>query len=42
LIWAISAVLLVGGFLVARKDWVRVKEAWDKAGNLAREEDVTP
>ena len=40
-IWAISAVLLVGGFLVARKDWVRVKEAWDKAGSIEREKDVT-
>jgi len=40
-IWAISAVLLVGGFLVARKDWVRVKEAWDRAGSLAREKDVS-
>jgi len=39
-IWAISAVLLVGGFLVARKTWVRVQEAWDKAGNLGRERDV--
>jgi branched-chain amino acid transport system permease protein len=40
-IWATSAVLLVGGFLVARKSWVRVQEAWDKAGAVPREEDVT-
>jgi len=39
-IWAISAVLLVGGFLVARKDWVRVREAWDKAASVEREKDV--
>jgi hypothetical protein len=36
-----SAVLLVGGFLVARKSWVRVREAWDKAGAVPREEDIT-
>jgi len=40
-IWAMSAVLLVGGFLVARRSWVRVREAWDKAGAGPREEDVT-
>jgi len=39
-IWAMSAVLLVGGFLVARKSWVRVGEAWDKAGAVPRE-DIT-
>jgi branched-chain amino acid transport system permease protein len=40
-IWATSAVLLVGGFMVARRSWVRVRDAWDKAGAMAREEDVT-
>jgi len=40
-IWAMSAVLLVGGFLVARKSWGRVGEAWDKAGAVPREEDIT-
>jgi branched-chain amino acid transport system permease protein len=40
-IWAMSAILLVGGFLLARRSWVRVQEAWDKAGGIAREEDVT-
>jgi branched-chain amino acid transport system permease protein len=39
-IWAMSAVLLVGGFLVARKSWVRVGEAWEKAGAVPRE-DIT-
>jgi branched-chain amino acid transport system permease protein len=39
-IWATSAVLLVGGFLVARRSWVRVRDAWDKAGAVPREEDV--
>ena len=39
-IWAMSAVLMVGGYLVARRSWVRVADAWNKATSGAREEDV--
>ncbi len=37
-IWATSAVLMVGGFIVARKSWLRVREAWGKAAGAARAE----
>lgn len=37
-IWAMSAVLLIGGFLVARKTWIRVRHAWDDATGVAREQ----
>jgi branched-chain amino acid transport system permease protein len=30
-IWAISAVLIIGGFWLARKSWTRVAHAWDDA-----------
>jgi branched-chain amino acid transport system permease protein len=36
-IWAMSVVLLVGGFLVARRTWTRVGQAWDSATSMARE-----
>ena len=36
-IWALAAVLLVGGFLVARKTWQWVAHAWDDAASVARE-----
>jgi len=39
-IWAMSVVLPVGGFLVARKTWVRVAHAWGNATSVAREEDI--
>jgi branched-chain amino acid transport system permease protein len=39
-VWAISAVLLIGGFLVARRTWSRVGQAWDAATLVAREKGV--
>jgi branched-chain amino acid transport system permease protein len=39
-IWAMSAVLLIGGFLVARKSWTRVRHAWDDATSVAREQGI--
>ena len=35
--WATAAVLVVGGFLVARMTWRRVAEAWDRAATIARD-----
>jgi branched-chain amino acid transport system permease protein len=35
--WAVAAVLVVGGFLVARLTWRRVAEAWDRAATVARD-----
>jgi branched-chain amino acid transport system permease protein len=35
--WLVAAVLVVGGFLVARLSWRRVAEAWDRAATIARE-----
>jgi branched-chain amino acid transport system permease protein len=40
LVWAISAVLLFGGFVVARRTWSRVGQAWDAATIVAREKGV--
>jgi branched-chain amino acid transport system permease protein len=37
LIWATAAVLLIGGFLVARLTWTRVAQAWDDASGSARD-----
>jgi branched-chain amino acid transport system permease protein len=37
-IWVLAAVLLTGGFLVARKTWQWVAHAWDSATSTAREE----
>ena len=38
-IWALAAVLLIGGFLVARRTWQWVGHAWDSATTtIAREE----
>ena len=31
IIWALAAVLLIGGFFLARKTWTRVGQAWDDA-----------
>jgi branched-chain amino acid transport system permease protein len=39
-VWALSAILLAGGFLVARKTWTWVGEAWNKATSAARERGV--
>jgi branched-chain amino acid transport system permease protein len=38
--WGIAAALIVAGFLVARKTWARVAEAWDSALSTAREKGV--
>lgn len=35
--WLAAAVLVVGGFLVARLSWRRVAEAWDRAATIARD-----
>ncbi|MFN5713575.1 MAG: branched-chain amino acid ABC transporter permease, partial [Bradyrhizobium sp.] len=35
--WVAAAVLLVGGFMVARITWKRVAEAWDRAATVARD-----
>ena len=36
-IWAMSAILLIGGYLVARKTWTMVGHAWDDATSGVRE-----
>ena len=36
-VWGLAAVLLFGGFLVARKTWQWVARAWDNAATIARE-----
>ena len=36
-IWTIAALLIVGGFVLARKSWTRVAHAWDEALGSARE-----
>ena len=36
-IWATSVILLIGGFLVARRTWTWVGHAWDSASSAARE-----
>jgi branched-chain amino acid transport system permease protein len=36
-IWAMAAIFLIGGFLVARITWSRVGHAWDEATSAARE-----
>ncbi|WP_315718966.1 MULTISPECIES: branched-chain amino acid ABC transporter permease [unclassified Bradyrhizobium] len=35
--WAVAAVEVVGGFLVARLTWRRIAEAWDRAATVARD-----
>ncbi len=40
LIWAMSVVLPVGGYLVARRTWVRVGHAWSSATSAAREKGI--
>ncbi|HYW62091.1 MAG TPA: branched-chain amino acid ABC transporter permease, partial [Bradyrhizobium sp.] len=39
-IWAISAILLIGGYLVARKTWTMVGYAWDEATSVVRAEEI--
>ena len=41
-IWAMAAILLIGGFLLARKTWGWVALAWDSASSAAREKGVAP
>ncbi|MDB5875912.1 MAG: transporter permease, partial [Ramlibacter sp.] len=40
-LWATAAILLVGGFLVARKTWTWVGHAWDEATGGAREKGIS-
>jgi branched-chain amino acid transport system permease protein len=35
-----AGILLIGGFLVARKTWTRVGYAWDDATSGAREKEI--
>ncbi len=35
--WIAAAVLVVGGFFVARLTWRRIAEAWDRAATVARD-----
>ncbi|HVV41088.1 MAG TPA: branched-chain amino acid ABC transporter permease [Nitrobacter sp.] len=37
LTWFVAAVLIVGGFLIARVTWRRIAAAWDRASTAARE-----
>ncbi|MDB5547081.1 MAG: transporter permease [Tardiphaga sp.] len=37
LTWGLAVVLLIGGFVVARRTWSRVAQAWDDALVVARE-----
>ena len=39
-IWAMAGILLIGGFLVARKTWSSVGHAWDGATSVAREKGI--
>lgn len=39
-IWAMSAMLIVAGFLIARRTWTRVGHAWDDATTAAREKGI--
>jgi len=36
-VWGISAVLLIGGYGLARKTWSWVSEAWSEATSVARD-----
>src|SRR6202521_2881332 len=39
-IWAMAAILLIGGYWVARKTWTWVGHAWDDATSGAREQGI--
>jgi len=38
--WIVTAILIIGGFLIARRTWVRVGQSWDDASAAAREKAV--
>jgi branched-chain amino acid transport system permease protein len=40
-VWAISVVLMVGGYFAARRTWTWVASAWNDAASAAREQGVT-
>jgi branched-chain amino acid transport system permease protein len=40
-VWAISVVLMVGGYFAARRTWIWVASAWNDAASAAREQGVT-
>jgi branched-chain amino acid transport system permease protein len=35
-----AAILLIGGYLVARQTWRRIGHAWDDATSVAREKGI--
>jgi branched-chain amino acid transport system permease protein len=37
IIWALAAILLIGGFYLARKTWVGIAASWDEALTAARD-----
>jgi branched-chain amino acid transport system permease protein len=39
-LWALAVILLIGGFLVARRTWNWVGYAWDDATSMAREKGI--
>jgi branched-chain amino acid transport system permease protein len=39
-VWSLAAVLLIGGFLAARRTWSWVGHAWDGAATQAREKGI--
>jgi branched-chain amino acid transport system permease protein len=39
-IWAMAAILLIGGYLVARRTWTMVGHAWDDATSTVRAEEI--
>jgi len=39
-IWAMAAILLIGGYIVGRKTWSWVGHAWDGATGIAREKGI--
>jgi branched-chain amino acid transport system permease protein len=39
-IWATAAILIVAGFLIARRTWTMVGRAWDDAATAAREKGI--
>jgi branched-chain amino acid transport system permease protein len=39
-IWATAAILLVGGYWLARQTWIRVAQAWDDASGTARDKGI--
>jgi branched-chain amino acid transport system permease protein len=37
LVWGLSAILLIGGYFVARMTWRRIGQAWSEATTVARD-----